>query len=136
MKRLVLIDGHALLHRAYHAMPLLTTSKGELVNAVYGFSMILLRVLEELKPDGVIATFDKKGPTFRHTEYTAYKAHRKAAPDDLHAQLPRVKEVLEALNIPIFELEGYEADDLIGTLVRKATEENGVGEVVVVTGDI
>ena len=102
MNKLVLIDGHALLHRAYHAMPPLTTSKGELVNAVYGFSMILLRVIEELKPRWVIATFDRSAPTFRHTEFTAYKAHRVAAPDDLHAQLPRVKEVLETLNIPIF----------------------------------
>ncbi|OGY30979.1 MAG: hypothetical protein A3A61_01910 [Candidatus Woykebacteria bacterium RIFCSPLOWO2_01_FULL_43_14] len=136
MRKLVLIDGHAILHRAYHALPPLTTQKGEMVNAVYGFSMILLRVLSEIKPDWVIGTFDKAAPTFRHTEYTAYKAHRVAAPDDLHAQLPRIQEVLNALSIPFYELDGYEADDLIGTLALQASESPKVDEVVIVTGDM
>lgn len=136
MRRLVLIDGHALLHRAYHAIPVLTTSKGEQVNAVYGFTLIVLRVLDELKPEWVVGTFDRSAPTFRHTQYTGYKANRSAAPDDLHSQLPRVQEILKSLNIPIFELDGYEADDLIGTISRIAIEKNEVDEVIIVTGDM
>jgi DNA polymerase I-like protein with 3'-5' exonuclease and polymerase domains/5'-3' exonuclease len=136
VKQLILVDGHALFHRAYHAMPALTTSKGELVNAVYGFTAMLLRVIEDVGPEYIVVTFDTATPTFRHQEYTAYKANRTAAPDGLHEQLPRVKEVVEALNIPIFELPGFEADDLIGTLARQATE-NGIAdlEVYIVTGD-
>lgn len=131
MSKLVLVDGHALFHRAFHAMPPLTTSKGELVNAVYGFTTMLLRVLEDLKPEYAAVTFDTAAPTFRHTEFTGYKAHRLAAPESLHEQLPRVKEVVDALNIPIFVLEGYEADDIIGTLVNQAVDQ----EVYIVTGD-
>lgn len=131
MSKLVLVDGHALFHRAFHAMPPLTTSKGELVNAVFGFTSMLLRVLGDIKPDYAAVAFDTKAPTFRHTEYTAYKAHRISAPDEMHEQLPRVKEVVDALNIPIFVLEGYEADDIIGTLANQAS---GL-EVYIVTGD-
>src|SRR3990167_5091618 len=122
MKQLILVDGHALFHRAFHAMPTLTTSKGELVNATYGFTSMLLRVIQDVGPEYIAVTFDMATPTFRHAEYTAYKANRAAAPEGLHEQLPRVKEVVEALNIPIFELSGYEADDLIGTLARQATD--------------
>ena len=150
MKKLVLVDGHAVFHRAYHALPPLTTSKGELVNAVFGFTSMLLRAIADIKPDYIAVAFDTAEPTFRHQEYTAYKAQRVAAPEELHEQLPRVKEVVETLNIPIFELAGYEADDIIGTLVRQGTEnskqparnasrsEAGGGtalEIVVVTGD-
>jgi len=131
MSKLVLIDGHALFHRAFHAMPPLTTSKGELVNAVFGFTSMLLRVLDDIKPEYAVVAFDTKAPTFRHTEYTAYKAHRIAAPEEMHQQLPRVKEVVNALNIPVFTLEGYEADDIIGTLANQA----GDLEVFIVTGD-
>lgn len=131
MSKLVLIDGHALFHRAFHAMPPLTTSKGELVNAVFGFTSMLLRVLSDIKPEYAIVAFDTKAPTFRHTEYTAYKAHRIAAPEEMHQQLPRIKEVVDSLNIPIFTLEGYEADDVIGTLASQAVDQ----EVFIVTGD-
>lgn len=136
MKKLVLIDGHAVFHRAYHAMPPLTTSKGELVNAVFGFTSMLLRAINDIKPEYIAVAFDRAEPTFRHQEYTAYKAQRIAAPEELHEQLPRVKEVLETLNIPVFELAGYEADDIIGSLVKQATE-NGISdlEIIVVTGD-
>ena len=136
MKKLVLIDGHAVFHRAYHALPPLTTSKGELVNAVFGFTSMLLRAIDDIKPDYIAVAFDTAEPTFRHQEYTAYKAHRTAAPEELHEQLPRSKEVLNVLNIPIFELAGYEGDDIIGTLVKQATE-NGIAdlETIVVTGD-
>src|SRR3990172_2038086 len=111
MKKLVLIDGHAVFHRAYHAMPPLTTSKGELVNAVFGFTSMLLRAIDDIKPEFIAVTFDTKEATFRHQEYTAYKAQRRVAPEELHEQLPRVKEILQVLNIPVFELAGYEADD-------------------------
>jgi len=146
MKKLVLIDGHAIFHRAYHALPPLTTSKGELVNAVFGFTSMLLRAIDDIKPDYIVVTFDTADPTFRHQEYTGYKAQRSAAPEEMHEQMPRVKEVVSALNIPIFELSGYEADDIIGTLTRQATENQsetrlakGGGipdlEVIIVTGD-
>src|SRR3989344_1426834 len=131
MSKLVLVDGHALFHRAFHAMPPLTTSKGELVNAVFGFTSMLLRVLADIKPEYAVVCFDTAAPTFRHTEYTAYKAHRLAAPEQMHEQLPRVKEVVDSLNIPIFTLEGYEADDVIGTLANQAVDL----EVDIVTGD-
>ncbi len=131
MSKLVLVDGHALFHRAFHAMPPLTTSKGELVNAVFGFTSMLLRVLDDIKPEYAVVAFDTKAPTFRHTEYTAYKAHRISAPEEMHQQLPRVKEIVDSLNIPIFVLEGYEADDIIGTLANQA----GDLEVFIVTGD-
>ncbi len=136
MKKLVLVDGHAVFHRAYHALPPLTTSKGELVNAVFGFTSMLLRAIADIKPDYIVVTFDTAEPTFRRQEFTAYKAQRVAAPEELHEQLPRAKEVLGTLNIPIFELAGYEADDIIGTLVKQATED-GIAdlETIVVTGD-
>jgi DNA polymerase I-like protein with 3'-5' exonuclease and polymerase domains len=136
MKKFVLVDGHAVFHRAYHALPPLTTSKGELVNAVFGFTSMLLRAIDDIKPDYIAVTFDTAEPTFRHQEYTAYKAQRAAAPEELHEQLPRSKEVLNVLNIPVFELAGYEADDIIGTLVKQATED-GVPdlETIIVTGD-
>ena len=132
MSKLVLIDGHAVLFRAFHAYPPLTTSKGELVNAVYGFSSILLNVIGELKPEYIVVTFDRDKPTFRHTEYVTYKAQREPMPTELKDQQERVEEVVKILNIPIFAVEGYEADDVIGTLARQANE---VDQVVIVTGD-
>ncbi len=136
MVKLLLIDGHAVFHRAYHALPPLTTSKGELVNAVFGFTSMLLRAIADINPNYIAVAFYTAHPTFRHQEYTLYKAQRITAPQELHEQLPRVKQVVEALNIPIFELAGYEADDVIGTLVRQATEKARADlEVIIVTGD-
>src|SRR4030042_3632643 len=117
-KRLILSDSNALIHRAYHALPPLTTKEGELVNAVYGYTSVLLNVLNKFKPEYIVATFDLKEPTFRHKQFKDYKATRVKAPDDLYAQIPRVKEIVKALSIPIAEKEGYEADDLIATLAR------------------
>jgi len=137
-KKLVLIDGNALIHRAYHALPPLMTKKGELVNAVYGFSSVLLKVIKELKPDFILATFDLKGPTFRHKEYEEYKATRIKAPDELYAQIDRVKEMVRAMNIPIYEKEGFEADDVIGTMIKQSEENSehpGI-ENIIVTGDL
>ena len=137
MKKLVLIDGNALVHRAFHAIPPLTTKKGEVVNAVYGFVSILFKVLNDLKPDYVAATFDLAGPTFRHEEFEDYKATRAKAPQELYDQLGRVKEVLKALNVPIYEQEGYEADDVIGTLAKQANDKKKEEvETIIVTGDL
>ncbi len=133
-KKLMLVDGHAVFHRAYHAMPPLTTSKGELVNAVFGFTSMLLRAIADIKPDYIAITFDTADPTFRHQEYTAYKAQRAVAPEELHEQLPRVKQVLEVLNIPVFELSGYEADDIIGTIVVQGSKIKDL-DIIIVTGD-
>jgi len=133
MKRLVLIDANALIHRGFHAIPPLTTKKGELVNAVYGFTSILLRVLKELKPDYIVTAFDLPKPTFRHLEYKEYKATRPKTPDGLCQQFPKVKKVVQAFDIPIFEKEGFEADDVIGTITKKTGKDI---EDIVVTGDL
>jgi DNA polymerase I-like protein with 3'-5' exonuclease and polymerase domains/5'-3' exonuclease len=135
MKRLVLVDGNALLHRAYHATPPLTTKNGELVNAVYGFTAMLLKAVDDLKPDFMAIAWDEKGPTFRHQAYTQYKATRGPSDDALGNQYKRVHEVSKALNIPEFSLSGYEADDLIGTLARQAVEAQKNLEVIILTGD-
>jgi len=131
-KRLMLIDGHALAYRAYHAIPPLTGPSGEPTNAVFGFANMLLKAIQDSKPDYVIATFDT-GRTFRHEEFQPYKANRAEMPDDLRAQFRRVEELLAALGIPVVTKEGYEADDLLGTLARQASEQ-GV-ETLIVTGD-
>lgn len=130
---LILLDGNALVHRAYHALPPLTNKEGQTVGAVYGVAMTLLSVLEKFKPDHIAASFDLSAPTFRHEAYAEYKATRQKAPDDLYEQIPLVKELVRAFNIPIYEKEGYEADDCVGTLARQA-EKKGI-ETVIVTGD-
>lgn len=132
-EKLVVIDGHALIHRAYHAIPPLTTKSGEVVNAVYGFTMILLNVIRDLKPDYCAVAFDLPGKTKRHEEYEHYKAHRTAPPDDLVSQFAIVRRVVETFNIPVFTLEGYEADDVIGTIVKNVPENI---ESFIVTGDM
>ncbi|MBI3115538.1 MAG: DNA polymerase I [Candidatus Kerfeldbacteria bacterium] len=131
-KRFVIIDGNALVHRAFHALPHLTSPQGAPVNAVYGFALVLLKMLKELKPEYVAATFDAPGKTFRHEAYAAYKATRVKAPQELYDQIPMVKELVESFSIPVVERSGFEADDLIGTLARQA---EGV-ETVIVTGDL
>jgi len=131
---LVLFDGNALIHRAFHALPPLTVSKtGEMVSAVYGFALMLLKVINELKPTHYAIAFDMKGPTFRHKMFDQYKAQRPPAPDELVNQLGRVRQLVEAFHIPIFELEGYEADDLLGTLSQQASQKDI--DTVIVTGD-
>ena len=130
---LVLIDGHSLAYRAFHALPLdLTTRRGEIVNAVYGFTMMLLNTLRDRQPTHIGVAFDV-GRTFRHEQYAEYKGHRAKMPDELRDQIERIMEVLEALRIPIFTLEGYEADDVLGTLSMQA-EAQGVNTLIV-TGD-
>jgi len=135
-KKFILIDSNAIIHRAYHALPPLTTRKGEIVNAVYGFTSVLLNVLNRFKPDYIAATFDLKEPTFRHKEFKSYKATRVKAPDDLYEQIPLVKKIVEAFNIPVVEKKGYEADDLIATFARKTEKIHPDVEVIIVTGDL
>ncbi len=133
-KRLVLVDGNALLHRAYHATPPLTTTKGELINAVFGFTSMLLKALIDLNPDYMAIAWDEKGPTFRHQAYTQYKATRGPKDDGLTTQYKRVHEVVDVLNVPEFSVSGYEADDLIGTLAKQAEKEKNL-EIIILTGD-
>jgi DNA polymerase I len=132
-KRLMLVDGHGLAYRAYHALPeSMATSEGEPTNAVYGFTSMLLDALREHEPDFVIVSFDV-GKTFRHDAFEDYKAHRAPMPDDLRSQIERIYAVLEALNIPVYTKDGYEADDVIGTIARIAGDT--CDEVLIVTGD-
>ncbi len=113
--------------------PTMILQDGRPVNAVYGFTSVLIKALREFRPEYIVLTFDMKGPTFRHIKYTEYKAHREKAPDELYAQIPMVKEVVRAFNIPIFELSGFEADDLIGTISKKI---DGDVDKIIVTGDM
>ena len=131
---LVLFDGNALIHRAYHAMPPLTVKKtGEIVSAVYGFALMLLKVVNELKPTHYAIAFDKKAPTFRHQLFDQYKAQRPPTPDELVNQIGRVRELVKAFRIPIFELDKYEADDILGTLSHQASQQDI--DTIIVTGD-
>src|SRR5438105_5414212 len=131
--KLVLVDGHALVYRAYHALPPdLRTSRGETTNAVLGFTQMLMDTLRKEAPQYVVMTFDK-GRTFRHDTSADYKATRTAMPDDLRPQMERVRQIVEAMGIPIVELAGFEADDLIGTLSRQA-EEIGI-DTYILSGD-
>ena len=131
---LLLFDGNALVHRAFHALPPLTVSKtGEMVNSVYGFASTLLKVLAEFKPTHWAVAFDRPTPTFRHEKFEDYKAQRPAMPEELRGQIKRVHQLVEAFHIPIFELDGFEADDVLGTLSKQANEQ-GI-ETIIVTGD-
>jgi len=131
---LLLVDANALIHRAYHALPPMTTTKGEMVNAVYGVLLILFRAIKNFEPDYMAAAFDMKGPTFRDKKFADYKAKRQQAPDELYNQIPRVKEVLAALGIPSYEKQGFEADDIIGTISQKASRAHT--KTVIISGDM
>lgn len=133
-KKIIVIDGNSLLYRAFYALPNLTTSDGRPTGAVYGLSMMLLRLLDEEKPDYCVVAFDAPGPTFRHEAYAEYKATRIKAPDELRQQAPLARRVCHALGIPILEVPGVEADDIVGTVARRA-EERGL-DVLIVTGDL
>mgnify|MGYP000268293363 CR=1 FL=1 len=133
-KKIILLDSNAIIHRAFHALPPLSTKSGVLTNAVYGYALALLSVLEKFQPQGAVALFDLKAPTFRHLKYENYKATRKKAPDELYAQIPLVKDLVRAFGIPVWEKEGFEADDLIGSLAR--SEKLANYEKIIVTGDL
>ncbi len=134
-KKLVLIDGHAIIHRAFHAVPEdLSTSAGEPVNATFGFTSMLMKALLEEKPDYVAVAFDLPAPTFRHIQYAPYKAHRPTLPDNMRPQFARIREVVQSFGIHIYEHEGFEADDVLGTLSVQATQQEV--ETIIYTGDM
>ena len=136
MKKLVAIDGNSIMNRAFYGImnsKLLMTSDGTYTNAIFGFLSILLKLLNDENPDYICVAFDLKAPTFRHKKYDGYKATRKDMPDELRMQMPIIKDILRAMNIKILEIEGYEADDILGTLAKYG-EDNGI-EVLLLTGD-
>lgn len=133
MKKLLILDSNSLMNRAFYALPPLTNSEGVHTNAIYGFTNMLLKMKDDINPDYVVAAFDKKAPTFRHKEYGDYKAGRKRMPEELAEQFPLIKELLALLGIKIYELDGFEADDIIGTTAKIAADEGM--EVYIVTGD-
>ncbi|MFH0873292.1 MAG: DNA polymerase I [Candidatus Komeilibacteria bacterium] len=134
-KKLVVIDTYSLLHRAWHAIPPLTTKDGTVVNAVFGFTSILLRLIRELKPDYLLAAFDLAAPTFRHEEFKEYKAQREKQPDELYNQVVLVEQILDALEIPRLSQPGYEADDIIGSIVTHNCAQHKDIKNIIVTGD-
>ena len=134
-KTLVLLDAHAILHRAYHALPDFVSSKGEPTGALYGLSTMIMRIVKELKPDYLVGCFDLPQPTFRHEAYDAYKAGRAKAEDDLVSQIKRARDVFAALGIPAFELPGFEADDLLATIVEKMKNEKNL-RIIIASGDM
>src|SRR3989338_8303372 len=141
-KKLILFDAHAIIHRAYHALPEFRTSSGEPTGALYGLSAMLLKIIGELKPDFMVACFDLPGPTYRHGVYEAYKAGRAKIDDNLVLQLERAKDVFTAFGIPIYSSPGFEADDIIGTIVETVkgrTFKNPQGstlEIIIASGDM
>jgi DNA polymerase-1 len=141
MSRLVVVDGHAVAHRAYHSMPPLTVN-GQPVNAIYGFYSMLLTAIDTLNPDYFLVCLDSPGPTFRQAEFLGYRAKRKPADRDLIVQLPELPKTLELAKIPVFSMGGYEADDLIATItkrslkkIKKISKKQLISKVTIITGD-
>ena len=137
-KKLIIIDANAVIHRAFHALPPLTTKKGELVNAIYGFLLVFLKALKDFNPDYIVAAFDYPAPTFRHKKYKLYKATRERAPQELYDQIPKIKDFLKAFGVKILEKKGFEADDIIGT-VAKAVQKRQIfpkPKTIILTGDL
>jgi len=139
MNKLILIDGNAILHRAYHALPPLTTKDGQPINAVYGFITMLLRNIQDLKPTHIAVAFDEKKPTFRHAQFAGYQSHRPRTDSELVNQFKLARKVMKAFNIPYYSKSRYEADDVIGTIVHKLvnnkSKKASIDQVVIVTGD-
>src|SRR5437588_2683499 len=133
-KRLVIIDGYALLYRAFFATRYLSTSDGRPTNALYGFTQMLYVILENVRPDAIVVALDAPGKTFRHAEYSEYKGTRREIQPELKVQLPIARDLISALGIPQIEVTGFEADDVIGT-ISKLAEENGY-DTTIVTGDL
>ncbi|HEY7132700.1 MAG TPA: DNA polymerase I [Candidatus Limnocylindrales bacterium] len=134
-ERLMLLDGYGLVYRGYFALPPLTTSRGDLVNGAFGFASIVLRGIQDLQPDYIAVSFDLPGPTFRHEQFADYKATRTKMPDDLRDQFPKVREIVKALRIPVYEMQGYEADDVIGTITAQLDPRDEL-ETTIVTVDL
>src|ERR1035437_1396277 len=139
MKRLILLDSHAILHRAYHALPDFASSKGEPTGALYGLSTMLIKIIADLKPDYIVACYDLPGPTYRHEAYKEYKAGRKKTDEELVSQLKRSRDVFEAFNIPIYDKPGFEADDMLGTIVETILKDKKMladTDVIIASGDM
>lgn len=134
-QRLILIDAHAIIHRAYHALPEFSSSDGTPTGALYGLSTMLMAIIKDFKPDHMIAAFDLPKPTYRHEAYSDYKSGRKKADEALVKQLKSARDVFQAFNIPIYECEGFEADDVIGTVVDKTSDKKDL-EVIIASGDM
>ena len=136
-KKIIVFDSNAVIHRAYHALPRLTAKDGRLVNAVYGFFSVFLKAVSDFSPSFIAAVFDLPAPTFRHKKYKEYKAKRPKAPDDLYSQIPIIKEVLAGFNVKIFEKSGFEADDVIGTIVTTVAKEKlSTASAIIISGDL
>lgn len=135
-KTLLIVDGHAVLHRAWHALPPLTTSAGVPTQGAYGFTMTLLNAIRRFSPSHIVVTFDLKGPTFRHQAYDAYKATREKKPDEFYAQMPLAEKVLKAMDVPVLTAPGFEADDVIATVATRAVKEDRDLRVIIATGDL
>jgi len=133
-KKVLILDGTSLLYRAFYALPELSTKKGKKTQGVYGFLLTLFKEIKEIKPNYIFCCFDLPEKTFRHKKFKKYKAQRKKMPEDLKTQIPILEEILTAMEIPIFKKEGYEADDLIATLVKKILEKNNF-EIFILSGD-
>lgn len=134
VEKLLIVDGNAIIHRAFHAIPMLATSSGIPTNAIYGFCSMIMNLLIVLKPEYVVITYDLKGKTFRDDLYTEYKATRTKAPQELYDQIPAIKQVMEAFDIPQFAREGYEADDVIATIAEKMSHNPDI-HCYIATGD-
>lgn len=135
-EKFIIIDGNAILHRAWHALPPLTTPAGEPVNAAYGFTLILMKALKDIQPKYAAVTFDRKEKTFRHEMYAEYKATRVKQPDELYAQISIIKKIVTAFGLPIYEKERFEADDVIATICKNKEVNKPELESIVVTGDM
>ena len=133
----MIIDGNAILHRAFHAMPPLTTREGEPINAVYGLVSMFLRIVQDLKPEAIAVAFDEKEKTFRHKEFVNYQSQRPPTHEDLSPQFEKARDFFKAANIPVYSKPGYEADDVIATIADRGVKDKRqeIKEVVVVTGD-
>ena len=129
-KRLVLLDAHAIIHRAYHALPEFTSSKGEPTGALYGLAAMLLKMIQDLKPDYLVACYDLPGPTYRHEVYEGYKGKRPQLDESLAQQLNRSRDIFAVFNIPIYEHPGFEADDMLGTIVEEMKDNKEVDIII------
>ena len=135
-KRLIIIDSNALLHRSFHALPPLATKSGQETGAVYGYLLTLFKAIKDIQPEYIIATFDTKAKTFRHEKFQDYKAQRPRTPDGIISQMPIAKEVLQSFRIPVFAMEGFEADDLIATICALALNIEKNIEIYILSGDL
>ncbi len=134
-KYFVIVDSNSVIHRAFHALPPLKNKEGQVVNAVYGFLLILFKIINEFNPQYLVACFDRPEPTIRKNKFADYKAKRAKAPQELYDQIPLVKDILQAFSAPIFEMPGYEGDDLIGTLSCLSVEKDPNLQNIIVSGD-